>query len=93
MFVVLVFLVGALLGLIVGAVACVRYVRQEMTARIAPNIESLRAQLDHLQVEVNLALMTWHNKLHDQALHDQPIRRSVPTEPDPPTASRQVSDR
>lgn len=72
---VLFFVVGALLGLIVGVAACVRYVRQELTAHIAPSIESLRAQLSHLQLEVNLALTNWHNELHGHTLGDQPTRR------------------
>ncbi|MGH4014133.1 MAG: hypothetical protein ACRDSL_09440 [Pseudonocardiaceae bacterium] len=69
------FFIGALLGLIVGAAVCVRYVRQEMTAQIAPSIESLRAQLSHLQFEVNLALTNWHNELYGHTLRDQPTRR------------------
>jgi hypothetical protein len=57
--VVLIFLVGALLGALVGAIACVRYVRQEMTADIAPRLRHLQAQVDNLETEVRLSVTEW----------------------------------
>ncbi|MBA3574787.1 MAG: hypothetical protein H0W37_07435, partial [Pseudonocardiales bacterium] len=42
---VLVFLIGALLGLVLGAAVCVRYLRQELTARIGPTMDLLQLQL------------------------------------------------
>ncbi|MEU0878141.1 hypothetical protein ABZ345_06050 [Lentzea sp. NPDC005914] len=61
---VLIFFVGALLGLLIGVVACVRYVRQEMTARIAPTMTLMQLQLENVQSSVNLALATWHADVH-----------------------------
>ncbi|HEX4722432.1 MAG TPA: hypothetical protein VH333_07950 [Pseudonocardiaceae bacterium] len=74
--VVLIFLLGALLGLVVGVICCVRYVRQELTARIGPTMDLMQLQLDNVQSAVNLALATWHAQLHDHATaHVQGIRQ------------------
>ena len=55
---VLIFLVGALLGVLVGGMVCVRYLRQEVAANIGPSIRGMRSQLDNLETAVNLALVT-----------------------------------
>lgn len=60
----LVFLIGALLGLLIGAVACVRYVRQEMTAKIEPSIDLMQMRIINVQSSVDLALATWHAEMH-----------------------------
>jgi hypothetical protein len=61
---VLIFLIGALLGLTFGVIGCIRYVRQELTARIGPTMDLMQLQLDNVQSAVNLALATWHAELH-----------------------------
>jgi len=61
---VLIFFIGALLGLLIGAVACVRYVRQEMTARIEPSIDLMQMRLTNVQSSVDLALAAWHAEMH-----------------------------
>ena len=66
----LIFLTGALLGLVVGAAACVRYVRQELTDRLGPGIELIHLQLSNVQAAVNLALANWHAELHG---HTPPV--------------------
>jgi hypothetical protein len=53
---VMIFFIGALFGLLAGALVCVRYVRQEMMANLAPRLNLIQAQLDNLDAEVNLAL-------------------------------------
>ena len=60
---VLIFLVGALLGLLVGSLACVRYLRHEIAANIGPSIRRMRSQLDNLETAVNLALVTRYAEL------------------------------
>jgi len=55
---IMIFLTGALLGLLVGAMACVRYIRQEMTANVGPRLSLIQSHLDNLEAEVNLALAT-----------------------------------
>jgi hypothetical protein len=73
--VVLIFFLGALLGLVVGVIGCVRYVRQELTARIGPTMDLMQLQLDNVQSAVNLALASWHAQLHDHAMAHQSVTR------------------
>ena len=51
----MVILLGLLIGLLIGAVACARYLRQEIAANIGPRLRRIELQLDTLQAEVNLA--------------------------------------
>jgi hypothetical protein len=48
-------LIGALIGLLIGAAACARYLRQEMAANIAPRLKRIEHQLDTIHAELNLA--------------------------------------
>lgn len=70
---ILIFLIGALLGLLLGAAVCVRYLRQELTARIGPTMQLMQLQLDNLQTAVNLALATWHAELHRHTSQPRPV--------------------
>jgi hypothetical protein len=54
----MIFLVGTLLGLLGGAIVCMRYLRQEMTANVSPKLKLIQLHLDNLEAEVNLALAT-----------------------------------
>jgi hypothetical protein len=56
--VVLIFLVGALIGLLAGVATCVRYLRHEIAADVGPRLKGIQIQLDRLDAEVNLALAT-----------------------------------
>jgi hypothetical protein len=53
--VVLIFVLGALFGALAGAIACVRYVRQEMTANIGPGLRHLQTQVNYLETEIRLS--------------------------------------
>jgi hypothetical protein len=69
---VLIFLIGALLGVLIGAVTCVRYVRQEMTAHVAPSMHLMEARMSTLQSSVDLALSKWHEDMHTHRIrHDR----------------------
>lgn len=57
--VLLIFFAGTLLGALAGAIACVRYVRQEMTADIAPRLRRLQVQVDSLETEIRLSVTEW----------------------------------
>lgn len=48
-------LLGVLIGILLGAAVCARYLRQEMAANIAPAIRRIELQLDALRAELNLA--------------------------------------
>ena len=53
--IVMIFLLGALLGVLAGGAICVRYIRQELTADIGPKLRRIQAQLDNVEAELNLA--------------------------------------
>ena len=57
----LVFLLGALLGALMGGALCVRYLRQEVAANIGPKIRHIQLQLDNIQAELNRAITTRHD--------------------------------
>ena len=59
----LIFLVGILLGALIGAMLCVRYLRQEIAGNVGPQLRRIQAQLDALEAEVNLALQVRHAEL------------------------------
>jgi hypothetical protein len=50
-----VILLGVLIGLLIGAAVCARYLRQEIAANIGPRLRRIELQLDTLQAELNLA--------------------------------------
>lgn len=76
---ILIFLIGTLSGLVLGAALCVRYLRQELTARIGPTMDLLLLKLDNVHSAVNIALANWHAELHN---HPQPRREhDVPMAP------------
>jgi len=69
---VLIFLVGALLGVLVGGMFCVRYLRHEVAANIGPRMRRIQAQLDNLETAVNLALVTRYAELGNQLPRNHP---------------------
>jgi len=54
----LIFLVGALLGVIMGGAVCVRYLRREIAADIGPKLKRVQLQLDNIEAELTLAILT-----------------------------------
>jgi hypothetical protein len=57
-FVFLVGLLGLLLGLLFGALLCIRFIRQEVAADIGPRLRTIQSHLDALEAEVGLAIGT-----------------------------------
>ncbi len=55
---VLIFFIGTLLGVLMGGALCVRYLRHEVAADIAPRLQHVQLQLDNLETAINLALVT-----------------------------------
>jgi len=51
-------LIGLLAGLLIGALGCARYLRQEVAANIGPRLRHIERQLDSLSAELNLATET-----------------------------------
>jgi hypothetical protein len=62
---VLIFIVGTLIGILIGGALCVRYLRQELAAEIGPRLRQLQLHLDNLESAVNLALVTRYAELSD----------------------------
>jgi hypothetical protein len=56
--IVMIFLVGALFGVLLGGAICVRYLRQEIAADIGPKLRRIQLQLENLEAEINLAMAT-----------------------------------
>lgn len=59
----LIFLVGSLLGVLMGGALCVRYLRQEVAADIGPKLKHMQLQLDNIETELNLAITMRHAEL------------------------------
>jgi hypothetical protein len=53
-----IFTLGALLGLLMGALLCIRFIRQEVAGDIGPRLRRIQAQLDALEAEVGLVIGT-----------------------------------
>jgi ABC-type lipoprotein release transport system permease subunit len=70
--VLLIFFLGALLGVLIGGALCVRYLRQEIAGNIGPRLNRIQLQIDTLESAVNLALVTRQTE----------IPPSVPRQPD-----------
>ena len=56
--VLLIFLLGALIGVLAGGAVCVCYLRQEVAGDIGPRLRHLQLQFDNLETAINLALVT-----------------------------------
>jgi len=67
----LIFSLGALLGVLVGGMFCIRYLRHEIAADIGPAMRRMRSQLDNLETAVNLALVTRYAELGQRPSHDR----------------------
>jgi hypothetical protein len=71
----LIFLVGALLGVLVGGLFCVRYLRHEIAADVGPALRRMRAQLDNLETAMNLELATRYAELSERLPRDRGLRQ------------------
>jgi len=59
----LIFFLGALLGVLLGGTLCVAYLRQEIAAGISPKLRRVELQLDTIESQLNLAIMTRYAEL------------------------------
>jgi hypothetical protein len=74
--IVLIFFLGALLGLLLGALLCIRLVRQEVAGDIGPRLRRIQLQLDALEAEVGLVIGTRYAEASAQLSQD--LRRPLP---------------
>jgi hypothetical protein len=80
--VIVIFLVGALLGVLIGGALCVRYLRREVVGDIGPKLKRMQLQLDNMETELNLAIATRHAELSADP-SDLPRQRPQRHEPRP----------
>jgi hypothetical protein len=62
--IVLIFLVGSLLGLLLGALICVRYVRQEVAGDLGPRLNRIQGQLNTIEAELTYAVSSRYAELN-----------------------------
>lgn len=61
-----IFFLGALLGVLFGGTLCAACIRQEITARISPKLRHVELQLESVEAQLNLAVMTRYAELAGQ---------------------------
>lgn len=59
----LIFFVGALLGVIIGGTLGVRYLGREVAGDIGLKLKRVQLQLDNIEAELNLAIVTRYSEL------------------------------
>ena len=74
---ILIFLIGLQLGVLIGAVSCIRYLRRELSADIGPKLKRMQAQLDSLEAALNLAVLSRYAELSER-LPAHPLPPSRP---------------
>lgn len=68
----LVGLLGLLLGLLFGAMLCIRFIRQEVAGNIGPQLRTIQSHLDALEAEVGLAIGTRYAEVSARLSHEPP---------------------
>jgi hypothetical protein len=63
----LIFVVGGLLGVLIGGMLCVRYLRREIADDIGPKLRRVQVQLDSIESALNLAIMTRYAELSSRS--------------------------
>jgi hypothetical protein len=71
----LIFILGMLLGTLMGGVVCLRLFRQQVTGEFDPRLRQMQLQLNSVETAINVALMTHYDEIS---------RRPPPKPPLPP---------
>ena len=74
----LLFLLGTLIGVLMGGALCVRYLRHEIAADICPRLRRLQLQLDNLESAINLVLVTRYAEIGSQSPREPAYRAPRP---------------
>jgi hypothetical protein len=72
----LVFLVGSLLGLCLGALLCVRFIRQGVTEDPNPKLGRMQGQLNTIEAELAYMVSARYAELNGRPPHDP--RQDIP---------------
>lgn len=67
----LIFSLGALIGMLIGEAICIRYLRREIAADIGPKLRYIQTQLSNLEASVNLELMSRYAHISGQLQQDR----------------------
>jgi len=65
----LVFLVGSLLGLCLGALVCVRFVRQGVTEDLNPKLSRMQGQLNTIEAELAYMVSARYAEINGRPAH------------------------
>jgi len=68
--IVLIFLVGSLFGTLLGALLCVRFVRQEVTGDLGPKLRQIQRQLNTIEAELTYVVSSRYAELNAQLTQD-----------------------
>ena len=68
----LIFFLGVLLGVLLGGTLCVSYLRQEIAGGINPKLRKVELQLDTIESQLNLAIMTRYAELSARSAGSTP---------------------
>jgi len=68
--IVLIFLVGSLFGTLVGALLCVRFVRQEVTGDLSPKLRQIQGQLNTIEAELTYVVSSRYAEFNAQLSND-----------------------
>jgi hypothetical protein len=66
----LIFLLGTSLGMVLGSMMCVRYLRRELAADIGPRLKGVQLQLDNIEAALGLAIATRYAELATRSAAD-----------------------
>jgi hypothetical protein len=68
----LVGLLGLLLGLLFGALLCIRFIRQEVAGDIGPRLRNIQSHVEALEADVGLAIGTRYAEASSRLSQDPP---------------------
>jgi hypothetical protein len=68
--IVLIFLFGSLFGVLLGALLCIRFVRQELTGALGPKLRQIQGQLNTIEAELTYVVSTRYAELNAQLSQD-----------------------
>lgn len=61
--IVLIFIVGSQFGLLLGALLCIRFVRQEVTGDLGPRLNQIQGQLNTMEAELTYVVSSRYAEL------------------------------
>jgi len=69
--IILIFLVGSQFGLLLGALLCIRFVRQEVAGDLGPKLRQIQGQLNAIEAELTYVVSSRYADLNAQLTQDR----------------------